>query len=79
MPKKKPIPYIAFGVGELEKNPPVPATIKCKCGKTHKVKQSVDSDGTPGLLHYYTCTSVKPKATYLCGVGGKLVTFKGAK
>ena len=80
MKKQKSLPFIAIGNGELDNNPDVPKTIKCKsCGKMHKVVRSKDSDGTPGRLHFYTCKNVKPNATYLCGFNGKLMKLKGDK
>lgn len=70
------IPMIAVGQGELDAAPELKGLIDCPhCGKRHRVKKSIDRDGHKGCLDYYVCGS----KTYLCGIGGKLLTFPRTK
>lgn len=69
-----------IGQEELDKAPDLGETVRChKCGKTHIVQygETVHADGTKTpskTLAFFKCPA--SKASYLCGINGKLLNLR---
>lgn len=62
----------AIGNDELDKLPKLGKTIRCKCGKRHRVRygEEVLADGTrkpSKMLAFYKCKGI----SYLAGINGR--------